>query len=138
MSNEPCPTGAPHNERENNCPFRSSIAVLVRDVEAMRADQTRLENERRADRAFVDGQLATIMGRLNGNGRPGLLDEAKAHADRRADEVAEDLEALAQHVGAKFEVLVEKIGNMKVVVALLAAAGAGAGGGLVNYILGAF
>jgi hypothetical protein len=136
MSPDPCPTGATREDRADACPFRSSIAVLVRDVEAMRADQTRLEQERRGDRAFVEGQLATIMGRLNGNGRPGLLDEAKAHADKRADEVAEDLEVLANHVGAKFDVLTEKLANMKVVVALLAAAGAGAGSGLVNYILG--
>ena len=137
MASEPCPPGSTHEERETLCPFRASIAVLVRDIEAMRLDQSRLENERRADRAFVEGQLATIMARLNGNGRPSILQEANAHTDKRVDEVEETLHDLQATAQAKFDLLIERLANMKVVVALLAAAGAGMGGGLVNYILGA-
>lgn len=117
--NDPCPTGSTSSEREARCPFRADIARLT----------VRLNH--------IDDELRAIKSSVLGNGRPGIEERARIHADERANEIESTLRELDDRVSSKFEKLKDAISNMRTVVAVLAAGGAAGGSAVVNYLLGA-
>jgi DNA uptake protein ComE-like DNA-binding protein len=110
----------------------------MRDIHQVRQEQVRIEAQLHVDRARVDAQLSEILHKLNGNGKPGLLAQAKEHADQRTADLADRVERLAETAAAKAEALAEKVANMKVLVSVLAAAGAAGGSAFIQYFTAFF
>lgn len=88
--------------RDTRCPYRGDIAAL----------QVRLEH--------IDSELRGIKHRLDGNGRPGILDQAREHAMGVAERLGEAMEKRMDKLEAKLWKLLALVGVL--------AGGASAGG----------
>ena len=118
MTTELCPPGATLHDRESNCPFRADIAKL-----SIRLDH-------------IDQELASVKHSVMGNGRPGILEQARLYSDSKDEALKATATELAKETAKSLDTIKERIGNLKVWLGMLAASGGAIGSVIAQAISG--
>ena len=118
MTTDPCPPGSTQGERENNCPFRADIARIT----------TRLDH--------IDRELSSIKHGVFGNGRPGILEQARLYSDSKDEALKTTAQELAKETAKALDVIKDRIASLKVWLGMLAASGGAIGSVIAQALAG--